>query len=517
MAWRGIRRAFLAAAIGCALLAPAARATRVITVSSTADSGPGSIRAALAKAKAGDIVVIPAGHYSVTSSELGVNKALTIEGAGARTTILQGDTDNRVFDISPSTSLVTISGLTITGGHANGGAGILAGAPLHLTAVALVGNVSAQNGGGIESMHALTVASSLIANNTANGDGGGLELDSGDVDIRNSTIAANGAGSTGGGFDDVLAAPPFTVTLANATVVGNSAGNQGGAFRNGSGNTVRYGNTIFSGNTAPSGPTCYQAGGAVNQSQNGNRSAGDVSQCNLTAANDLNGATLNLGSLASNGGPTDTYQLGAGSQALNADPNDTNCPSADQRGVPRPEGPACDAGALERSAPRASVGDTGGITATRATVPGLVVTQGLPALATLEYGTTTDYGKKKSVLLLGSATVFNVPFPLKGLRPNTTYHARVVITTPDGTGHSKDTKFKTLKRAKRCHVPKLKGLTLAKAKRKLKRAHCRLGRVRHRHTGKARRHPVVLKQSPKPGASRHAGTRVRVTLSRKKH
>lgn len=506
------------AAIGSALLAPAASAAGVITVSSTADSGPGTIRAALASSKAGDLIAVPKGDYQVTSGDLLVSKGVTIQGAGARATILHGDSDNRVFDVESATA-VTIRALTVTGGHDAEGGGILSNSPLTLSSIRVTDNHATANAGGIRSAKALTVGASLIDHNVAGDSGGGLRVSSSvTVDITNSTIAENGASGDGGGLV-VTNAGPTTITLTHDTVVNNSAAGEGGAFRNGTGNTIKYRNTIFSGNSAgsaPAGPTCREAGGATNTSLGGNRSSGDVTGCNLTATNDVNGAALELGPLQNNGGPTDTYQLGTGSQALNADPNDSNCPSSDQRGVPRPEGSACDAGALERSTPSASVGDTGGLTPTRATVPGLVVTQGLPALATLEYGVTTAYGKKKSVLLLGVATVFNVPFPLRGLRPNTTYHARVNITTPDGTGHSKDTRFKTLKRAKRCHVPKLKGLTLAKAKRKLRRAHCGLGKVRYRHSGHARRHPVVVKQSPKPGAVRHVGARVRLTLSRRK-
>jgi len=36
-----------------------------------------------------------------------------------------------------------------------------------------------------------------------------------------------------------------------------------------------------------------------------------------------------------------------GSPAINASPADANCPATDQRGVTRPEGPACDIGAFE--------------------------------------------------------------------------------------------------------------------------------------------------------------------------
>jgi hypothetical protein len=62
-----------------------------------------------------------------------------------------------------------------------------------------------------------------------------------------------------------------------------------------------------------------------------------------------------------------------------------------------------------------------------------------------------------------------------------------------------------------CKVPKLTGLTLAKAKKRLARAHCRLGKVtkpKHRRHGL-----VVVKQSPKPGAT--TTRRVKVKLARR--
>ncbi|HKF95157.1 MAG TPA: choice-of-anchor Q domain-containing protein [Gammaproteobacteria bacterium] len=59
--------------------------------------------------------------------------------------------------------------------------------------------------------------------------------------------------------------------------------------------------------------------------------------------------------LASNGGPTRTHALVAGSPAIDAI-NDGTCPppARDQRGVKRPQdgngdgGPACDSGSFER-------------------------------------------------------------------------------------------------------------------------------------------------------------------------
>ena len=62
----------------------------------------------------------------------------------------------------------------------------------------------------------------------------------------------------------------------------------------------------------------------------------------------------------------------------------------------------------------------------------------------------------------------------------------------------------------RCVVPRMKGLTLAKAKTRLRRAHCRPGKVRRPKSGRGRL--VVRSQSLRPGASRPAGTRVNLAL-----
>ena len=51
--------------------------------------------------------------------------------------------------------------------------------------------------------------------------------------------------------------------------------------------------------------------------------------------------------LADNGGGTQTHALVIGSPALDASPDDATCPDTDQRGNPRPRGPACDIGSFE--------------------------------------------------------------------------------------------------------------------------------------------------------------------------
>jgi glucose/arabinose dehydrogenase len=64
----------------------------------------------------------------------------------------------------------------------------------------------------------------------------------------------------------------------------------------------------------------------------------------------------------------------------------------------------------------------------------------------------------------------------------------------------------------RCRVPRVVGLRLATARTRIRRANCRVGRVRQQRSSRARGR--VVAQSPRPGARRVRGTRVHLTVSR---
>jgi len=64
----------------------------------------------------------------------------------------------------------------------------------------------------------------------------------------------------------------------------------------------------------------------------------------------------------------------------------------------------------------------------------------------------------------------------------------------------------------RCRVPRVVGLRLATARTRIRRANCRVGRVRQRRSMRARGR--VVAQSPRPGARRARGARVHLTVSR---
>jgi len=72
--------------------------------------------------------------------------------------------------------------------------------------------------------------------------------------------------------------------------------------------------------------------------------------CGFSDPSDLPNADPLIGPLTYNGGSTRTHALLPGSPAIDAGDN-ANCGGEDQRGVPRPQGAACDIGAYEFATP----------------------------------------------------------------------------------------------------------------------------------------------------------------------
>jgi hypothetical protein len=99
-----------------------------LEVTNNADSGPGSLRAAIAAAQDGDVIrfdrSLDGQTITLTSGELFINKSLEIEGLGTDELTVSGNGTSRVFDITASGADVTIAGLTIADGLATQGGGI---------------------------------------------------------------------------------------------------------------------------------------------------------------------------------------------------------------------------------------------------------------------------------------------------------------------------------------------------------------------------------------------------------
>jgi CSLREA domain-containing protein len=211
------------------------------------------------------------------------------------------------------------------------------------------GNTSGDEGGGIYSDGegggaALTLDGCTISGNTANDSaGGGIYLYYSSAALTNTTISGNGA-AVGGGIG-TLSDMSRTIDLVHCTITSNTAGTNGGGMQLEPTFTVNVLNTMVADNSAGgNGPDIY---GTINsQDYNLIQDTSDAT-INGTTTHNVTGEDPQLGPLADNGGDTQTHALLPGSPAIDAIPEASCTLSTDQRGVSRPQGPACDIGAYE--------------------------------------------------------------------------------------------------------------------------------------------------------------------------
>ena len=229
----------------------------------------------------------------------------------------------------------------IAGGTFRCGGGIMNsggnGGVLLIEGTAINDNSSGQFGGGVcnhGSAAVVDVYDSLIAGNSTTIEGGGYYSYSNYVTLfENTTFYDNDSGTRGG----AIWANRFS--LVNVTMSENDAPEGGNIFVGGNATII---NSIVAGNLL--GDDCWiEPFGDLNSL--GNNIDSDNS-CDLNGAGDMPNTNPLLGPLQNNGGPTETRALQAGSPAINTADN-AACPPTDQRGVIRPQGPACDIGAYE--------------------------------------------------------------------------------------------------------------------------------------------------------------------------
>jgi hypothetical protein len=340
-----MRFAAIAALLMCAIVMQAHAAT--ITVTNTNDSGPGSLRQALADANDGDTinfdVSLKGQTIALTSGELVIDKSITITGPGSdqlavRTVDFQHTF--RIFHVIASPTVI-IEGLTIGPSLYFSGCGIQNDqATLTINNCALVGNSGLEWGAGISNGGTLTVNNSSISGNvleyqgtgagiSSSGtliinnsiisgnlsgkgytDGGGI-YSSGMLEITNSRIDGNSVGGGGGGIYNT-----GNAIIASSTISGNSAGGGypgppepgfGGGIFNGA--TLTISNSTFSGNsvlTTDKGPGC---GGGIgnngslqiaNSTISGNSATNGGAICNDAAPLEIANSILNAGDVGEN-------------------------------------------------------------------------------------------------------------------------------------------------------------------------------------------------------------------------
>ena len=171
-----------------------------------------------------DVINLPAGTYTLTSGELNITSEVTITGAGAGTTVIDGNAADRVFNLQSSAANLTLTDLTVQNGSNNGnGGGILvdnSAAQLTATRVIITGN-NADDGAGIYNKGTITLTDVVISNNgdADTNEGGGIHNREMAI-LKRVTISGNQADDGGGIHNDNSAT---SLSLTNVTVSGNTA------------------------------------------------------------------------------------------------------------------------------------------------------------------------------------------------------------------------------------------------------------------------------------------------------
>lgn len=363
----------------------------------TADGEPGSdicpLRAALeflpnisTSTPADDmVVVVPAGHYLLgTKGSLAIGQPhpackngtvkcpLTLRGAGAGLTVIDGQHNGRILTNVSAAGPVIVQGVTLTGGSSAAGGAILAEGLESLTVreSSLTGNNASERGGAISANTSLTVVDSSITGDSADR-GGAISIRLSPLTLLRSTVSSNIAAFGSGGALELVdeLGSGVVATVIDSTLVSNFSWVAGGAIAAGEKDKLAIRYSTITGNSAHSGGGGGVAGspltgvtleGAILSGDAPNECAG-ISSVTTLAANIVFGASScpflgppplgadpKLGALSANGGLGATLAPLRGSPAVNA--GGASCPTSeavDERKVARPRGVACDLGAFE--------------------------------------------------------------------------------------------------------------------------------------------------------------------------
>jgi hypothetical protein len=323
------------------------------------------------------------GNAGMSGAAIPGGGAILVEGRRGTLVVtdslLSGNTSANGGAISSEGATVRITGSTLRGNHgtddpgATGGAVINDGGRLIINSSTLTGNNSTAKGGAIQNPEGIVrLSNSTISDNRValNGAGGGI-FNFGELIVHRSTISGNkamGFGANGGAIANYAQGQ---LAVTDSTISGNSAGQpglgqaRGGAIMNfGSGsittstvagNRVLGDDTVIGAGIVDMAPLTVTASIVANnpgrnclgQVEDGGFNIEDGRTCGFTD-HAVNGEPR-LGPLADNGGFTLTRALHADSPALDVvPPRRQYCEgTVDQRGVKRPQGPACDIGSFE--------------------------------------------------------------------------------------------------------------------------------------------------------------------------
>ncbi|HEV2318918.1 MAG TPA: hypothetical protein VGV18_04165, partial [Verrucomicrobiae bacterium] len=270
----------------------------IFTVTTTADNGPGSLRASIAAASSGDAIVFSsslAGQtIQLTGGQLSIGQNLTIDASAlANGIIINGGGNGRVLEIGGS-GFVELDGLTLTNGYGNGGTG--AGVFLDNTTCGLTanhcvfsGNFGAEYGGGIYTYGTLTLNNCIVYGNTADVFGGGIFGYGSAITLNNCRLLANLVSNGGGGG---IESELTTLRLNGCVISNNFSPFFGGGLDSDDDGSLAATNCVFADNTSGTG-------GAISVETPATTAIlSDCTFCDNISTNGAGGGMVNYGSLA---------------------------------------------------------------------------------------------------------------------------------------------------------------------------------------------------------------------------
>lgn len=239
-----------------------------ILVTSTADSGPGTLREALALAADGDTIDATglSGAITLTNGQLVVSQSVAILGPGPDALTVSGNHADRVFYVDGAN--VLISGLTVSNGYGylESGGGIYNGSgTLTITDCTVKNNCTcfSDGGGGICNMNGTLVINGCMFNGNqwlayvSDQGGGGAIYNRGALSSVSSTFSDNVSDDKGGGIYSV-----GTLSIDGCTFNGNTSFPGHSLFFEGGGAICCVGtNSIV--NSSFSGNSGFCGGGAI--------------------------------------------------------------------------------------------------------------------------------------------------------------------------------------------------------------------------------------------------------------
>jgi CSLREA domain-containing protein len=227
------------------------------TSDGSCDSFDCSLREAMATAQFGDTINFSPLFDSqqtivLNGTNLVFSSDVTLQGPGQNLLTISGNQLSRVFLIPASLS-VGIRHLSVTNGFAatGSGGGIAAAGNLELQNVSISQSRASQFGGGIIAQSGLNISNVLISANQSSRGGGVYIIGTAVGQIRKSIINNNVALGDGGGID----VEDGSLTLIESTVISNSARDFGGGIYNNSGLLILEESSIIGNSTIRSSST----------------------------------------------------------------------------------------------------------------------------------------------------------------------------------------------------------------------------------------------------------------------